>query len=202
MYDDIKEYKGTHPRKWYRMISGEKRCVEDLSVIARCSSITHPGFLTLPDIVQHQCFFKRCPYLRKLQNNSFWQEPQREYKRQMERRFSLKGHNDLQAQQQRWEKDAKNKCPLLMEFSEEWVKTHSLENEFKITSVQPFNDSTKNFRLFYVSNQTSYDAPFYVDLVKAIQAEFHCRIKLVHIKDINGKRVTIDEYIHRKQLFY
>lgn len=193
-YGGIKNYKGTYPKQ-FTLLSGEKREADDPAVIACCTSVSHHHrFLTIEDIREHQCFFKKCMYLRKLPGNAFWEIPQKEYTSQTRRYFSTEGTRFLQYQKRKWKEEAERKCSLIEDFCENWVKENALDGKFKVTSVRPFDNSTKNFRLFYVSSQSCYDAPDYLELVSAIQMKFRWRVKLVHIKDVNGHRLTISEY--------
>ena len=198
MYNAIRNYKGTSPRK-YTLITGEKRDRGDPQVIAYCVSLAHQRFLTLSDIVKHQCFFKKCPYLRKLPDRVFWQTEPKEYTKQMLLRYSKEGQCLLKQQKLSWEKDRKEKEVLLLKFCENWVKEHDLESTIKVVRVQPFDNSTKNYRLYYVSDTSAYDAPMYLGLVRAVQEEFRIRLKLVHIKDVDGTWVTIDSYNCKKK---
>lgn len=198
MYNAIRNYKGTSPRK-YTLISGDKRDRGDPQVIAYCASLVHQRFLTLSDIAKHQCFFKKCPYLHKLPDRTFWKTEQKEYAKQILFRYSKEGQLFLKQQEQNWEIDRQEKGSLLLKFCENWVKERELESSFKIIRVQAFDNSTKNYRLYYVSDQSYYDAPKYLDLVRAVQTEFRIRLKLVHIKDVDGTWVTIDSYNCKKK---
>ena len=117
----------------------------------------------------------------------------------MQLRYSKEGQRLLKQQKLNWEKDRKEKEVLLFNFCENWVKEHDLENNIKVVRVQSFDNSTKNYRLYYVSDTSAYDAPMYLDLVKAVQEEFRIRLKLVHIKNVDGTRVTIDAYSRIKK---
>lgn len=194
MYGGIKVYKGTYPKR-FTLISGETRAADDQSVIACCTSVTHgQRFLTLSDIQEHQCFFKKCKYLRKLPGNPFWEEPHDEYKKQSQRHFSEKGQIFLRKRKENWRAIAEKKCVAIANFCENWVKENYLEQEIKVISAMPFKNSTLNFRVFYVSDTSWYDAPEYTRMATAVHNQLGCRIKLVHIKDINGRRVTIADY--------
>jgi len=198
MYEEIKDYKGTRPRK-YNLISGEKLDADNPAVIAYCASYSHLGFLTVKLIAEHQCFLKNCRHLRKLPEKPYWEKPRYEHWKQIYKRNTKEGRKILKEQETRFANRAEKMCQQLMDFSEEWVKNHSLEEELKVLSISPFNDSTRNFRLYYISIHLCYDAPLYIELVKDIQTEFRVRIKLVHIKNTRGEWATIEEYNYMKK---
>lgn len=198
MYGEIKDYRGYTPRQ-YRMIDGALRETGDPEVIAFCVSHTHQNFLTQGNIREHQCFFKRCPYLRKLADNPYWSKPHAEYRTQINKRYQPEAQRYFRFQKQRWDNLAAERCREIKDFCNQWTIDNSLEDLFLVTSVSRFEKSTKNFRVFYVSPTSEYDAPHYVDLARAIQENLGFSVLLVHVKDEYGRRVTLAEYKRRKR---
>ena len=205
MYENIKDYEVPRPAGKYRLINNEYREALDENVIAYCTNLTHPGFLTKEHISSHKCFYKNCPYLRKLPEKLFWKNDKSFYKAQL-KGGAVRASRTQKNQQQCNEKQKSDITTLQKEISRKlqsfiiaWIKDNQLENNFLSVNIQPYLNSTKNYRLFYVSNHSTYDAPDYIDLVKLIQQELHLRIKLVHIKDLDGHYATIAEYKNRNK---
>lgn len=206
MYEQIKNYEVPCPKDGYRLIDGEKRGIEDESVIAHCTNLTHPGFLTKELISRHKCFYKNCPYLRKLPEKPFWQNNKSIFKTQLKRGavHASRTHKSQQGRNEQKKSDItylqNEMCGKLKPFIAEWTKDNFQENQFLFVDIRPYENSTTNYRLYYVSSQPCYDAPAYIRLVQIIQQEFNLHIKLVHIKDLDGHYATIEEYNKRKKL--
>ena len=199
MYENIKDYEVPRPKKCYRLISGEKRNIMDTSVIAYCTSKAHPGFLTLGFIYKHQCFFKNCPCLRKLPEVNFWNKPQEEYTTQTKYAVTKKGQALKEKSDQERKRCVVERTNKLIGFTKSCIKAHQLEEQFLMVDIKPFQNSSRNFRVFYVSNKSCYDAQDYLSLVQDISKRFNFRIKLVHVKDEDGHYVTIEEYKNRRR---
>lgn len=161
-----------------RLVGGGKKPVSPKKIVGYCRSSLHPGRLTQETLEKHKCIEKNCIYLTKFTEASYW------------RQYEVTGKEARQRHKER----EKAEEAFLSELKEQFQE-YADEAGYEIQIVQVTRKNFSEYFVFYVSENRFADANRFPFLLNRIRADFpRCRIRLIHIKDVDGHFVTIHEY--------
>jgi len=154
-----------------------------------CKYYLHPGPMTVSLLQDHDCLKKECPFLQKNGLSPYWEKLEQE-KKQKEQKKRQKEQKKLEQAAQEADMNA---------LTQKWqgYLTDLGEDMVIIKVDQP---TPREYRIFYVSDNAFPDGNRYGDFIQ-ILTHLHPgrRINLRHIKDINGRCMTTEQYQHRRR---
>ena len=149
------------------------------AIVGYCNLYGHRGFLNLRLLKEHQCIDKKCPYLDKYENSSFWKEKEKN-------KFCKKLHK----QEKRYFADRER---AMLKRAEELVKEYGYD--IKITSIKRLTREGRPINyIFFVSNAMFNDAYYYREIALVLHEEFKNTFRFRRLKDFNGRYVMLDDY--------
>ena len=173
-----------------RLLGGEVRVLLRENVIGCCHCTTHRGSLTKMLLYKHKCLEKKCRYLERYKDRSFWAE----YRKQKQPAKS-------EACKLRAEKKAQKRAEgsLLCGLRDSFQRyADAVGAEILVVRVEPVNRHT--YRAFYVSDNPFPDWNMLSAFVEAVERVYRAhRVSLRRIRDLDGHLVTREEYYARKR---
>lgn len=158
-------------------------------IVGCCHHRIHPGKMTKRLLKQHDCLGKQCKYLERYNTSTYWTE--------LDKKRNKRKSNRLEKQQQRaMELTQKEE---MQEIADE-LQDYADLCDYDIDIIDVRQEGMYLFKVFYISDNTYPDGQLYSGLIELAS---HChpqwRLLLRHIKDENGRFVTIDEFYARKR---
>lgn len=196
-----------------QLVDGTLIFLPDSHVIGYCASLTHPGFMTESQVIEHRCLTRACPHLRKLPEHPFWKQKKQQTKVQKAVQQSIQAHIDKAAafdpqkdallkarKAAKTESSQQNCLARISEAAKIWLDRYDLdETKFLIVSISTYGRSTKYYRIQYLTTENYNDAERYKNFVSFIEHRTQCVIKLVRVKDQYGNYPTIQQYHSRRK---
>ena len=131
---------------------------------------------------EHGCLEKRCPFLQKYLDNSYWQEQ----KKQQKKRAAAKV-------KKRAAREERQAAEEQLSLAKEKLKALVGEEPLEIVNVERLEPYT--YTVFYVSDNPFADGNRFPEFLTSAKETFPgFRIMLRHIRDIDGRFVTRDEF--------
>ena len=172
-----------------KLVSGEWLAIKDTRLVGCCHNLIHPGKITKAILNQHDCLGKQCRYFEKYEDSPYWaQLKEKQVKRQKakQEKKTMKAVAAKEAEKMLCIGDELRNC-----IPEE-------ESHMEIVRVERAKRST--FIVFYVSDNRFADGdrfPLFLDATQ--QNHPGWKLRLRHIKDIDGHFVTRQEFHERKR---
>ena len=172
-----------------KLLGGECVTIKETKLVGCCHNYIHPGKLTKAILTQHDCIGKQCRFFEKYAESPYWVG--REAKKQQKKAARLERNARLtsavsETDEMQGISNALREC-----IPEE-------ESHMEIVRVERYNNST--FTVFYVSDNRFADGnrfPTFLDTTR--QHYPFWKLRLRHIKDIDGHFVTRQEFHARKR---
>ena len=159
------------------------------NIVGYCNYKLHPGKISKRLLLEHNCLGKNCPYLKRNENSTYWiHVAERERAREREKL------RELRAKAEKHRKEAR-----IAEITEEfWAYLDHTDYVMDIIRVE--EERLGKVKIFYVSDNPFADGNRYPEfLAKIKDAHPFWHVILRHIKDEQGRFVTIDEFYSRRR---
>lgn len=170
-----------------RLLGNQYALLPPSRIVGCCHNALHPGKLTKQLLKQHDCLRKDCRFFEKYEDAAYWIE----YRRQEECKFAKK-----LARQQKKEQAAAAQAAHQALAAQ--LQSFAGEAGYAMQIVRVDEEGKNRYRVFYVSENPFADGDRFPELLDAARARFPAyRLRLRHIRDIDGNFVTIEEYRQR-----
>ena len=172
-----------------RLLGGAIVKLNKKKIIGYCHNIIHPGKMTKEIMEKHDCLGKQCSYLAKYEDAPYWVERKKKQA----------------AKQQAKKKKKKQKAILLNEDQsllrlQESFQSHADSSGAKMDIIRIKKINRTTYKVFYVSDNNFADGNRFPGFLEKMEKYYpYYRIKLQHIKDVDGHFVTRKEYYARKR---
>ena len=182
------------------LADGTKTPIKRGRIVGWCQYEIHPGALTSNLLKKHGCLEKQCFHFRKNKNSNYWTEQEKlaiRKKRRKEQAASLKNQqrqqeDELAALADEWQ-------DYLDEIgSDMYIVNVTREQTIQTTQTRDQKRNQNVFTVFYVSDNWFADGNRYPEFCNFVKNQHPgCRVNLRHIKDVDGRFVTTDQYFSR-----
>lgn len=163
--------------------------ITNVKIVGYCHNLIHPGKLTRKIMEEHNCIGKNCKFFEKYAESTYWAAEENR-KRQKEHR----------KQMQRVEKKAVRKLEDELAELKDLFQSYADDAGYSMLIVRLEKERPNRYRVFYVSDHPFADGNRFPDFLSAIKSFFpRYSIQLRHIKNVDGRFVTIDEYLSRRR---
>lgn len=153
-------------------------------IIGFCHNKLHKGHLTQKLIKQHECLEKQCKYLEKYTDKPFWKHLEKKKLAKQNHKNYKKRKKELENSEKQINDELKNEFQEIADI---------FAPDMLITSVR--RTKYPYYSIFYVSDNSYADFREYQDFITQLKLiHSNWRFHLQHIKDLNGKFITRDEY--------
>lgn len=170
-----------------RLLGNQYALLPPSRIVGCCHNALHPGKLTKQLLKQHDCLGKACRFSEKYEDAAYWIE----HRRQEECKFAKK-----LARQQKKEQAAAAQAAHQALAAQ--LQSFAGEAGYAMQIVRVDEEGKNRYRVFYVSENPFADGDRFPELLDAACARFPAyRLRLRHIRDIDGHFVTIEEYRQR-----
>lgn len=167
-----------------RLLGGAWIEIARKKLVGCCHNCLHPGKLTKKILEQHDCINKKCYYFERYPEAGYWCEVEQKQKAKEQARASKQQKKDRET--------------YLKELQAQFqVCAEQTKSPMKIIRVR--EEKNKIYKVYYVSIYGYRDGnrfPDFLQMAKEICPGF--RLFLRHIQDVDGRFVTIEEYLHCK----
>lgn len=172
-----------------KMIDGGYQLVVTKNIVGRCHYYGHPGVLTEKTMIAHNCLGKECRHFEKNEAATYWVKVVQE---------RLKKEAEKLKKKKAKEKATEKKLKIEDLKSEFQDYADKLDYDLEIIRLEELE--TNAYRLFYVSDNRYADGNRFPELLSEIRCAYpRIHIQMRHIKDVDGRFVTIDEYYSRRR---
>lgn len=169
-----------------RLLGGAWTEIARKKLVGCCHNCLHPGKLTEKILEQHDCINKKCYYFERYPEADHWRKLEQKQKTKKEVRVLKRQKKDREI--------------FLMELQERLQECAEQTNSpMRIVRVQ--EEKNKIYKVYYVSVYRYRDGnrfPDFLQMAKEMCQGF--RLVLRHIQDVDGHFVTIEEYLHCKNI--
>lgn len=165
--------------------------ITNLKIVGFCHNRIHPGKLTRKILEEHDCLGKNCKFFEKYPESTYWSAEENRRK-QKEKRKQARQAEKMAAQQ------------LEEELSElkELFQSYADDAGYSMLIVRLEKERRNRYRVFYVSDNPFADGNRFPDFLETIRFFFpEYSINLRHIRDVDGRFVTVEEYLARVRSF-
>ncbi len=179
-------------RNFIRKSTVSRITVKKDKIVGYCRFPLHRGWLLRTIAEEHQCYYKKCPFLQRVESNPYWQEcasatakkkiHKREIKKKQEVRNLKAAKNEIALE------NIKNRATKL---------ARKNGYEIIITRAGLVPNKGNLHVINYVSDKIENDYAEYMSICDQLRAEFHCPFILLKVKKPNGDYCTIDEWLDR-----
>lgn len=170
-----------------RLLGDQWIDITNLKIVGYCHNRIHPGKLTRKILEEHDCLGKNCKFFEKYPESTYWAAEENRRK-QKEKRKQARQAEKMAAQQ------------LEEELSElkELFQSYADDAGYSMLIVRLEKERRDRYRVFYVSDNPFADGNRFPDFLETIRFFFpEYSINLRHIKDVDGRFVTVEEYLAR-----
>ena len=171
-------------QKVVKIISGHVQILRKKKIVGYCHSSIHPGALTRELFEEHGCLEKKCHWFEKNEKASYWS-----YLDQVSRR-----KEKIQKRKIR-EKEEQNAKASALEEVRDILQGYIDDAGYNMEIIRVERLRKDVYKVFYVSENPFADGnrfPAFLEMVKENSPKW--RIHLQHIKGVDGRFVTCDEY--------
>lgn len=172
-----------------KLLGNQRIEISNAKLVGFCHNMIHPGSLTRKIMEEHDCPGKNCKYFEKYSDSTYWiaEEKKRQQKEQRK-------------QLQRAEKEAAQKQKDKLTELKSLFQSYADEAGYEMLIVRLDQEQPNRYRVFYVSANPFADGDRFPDFLAAVRFSFpQFSIRLRHIKDLEGRFVTISEYLSKKR---
>lgn len=163
--------------------------ITNVKIVGYCHNLIHPGKLTRKIMEEHNCMGKNCRFFEKYAESTYWVAEENR-KRQKEHR----------KQMQQVEKKAVRKLEEELAELKNLFQSYADDAGYSMLIVRLEKERPNRYRVFYVSDNPFADGNRFPDFLAAVKSFFpRYAIQLRHIKNVDGRFVTIDEYLSRRR---
>ncbi len=167
-----------------RLITGAYVSMQRKNIVGCCHCVTHPGKLTKKLMMDHDCVKKGCWHFEKNDQATYWQNKRLQKQEKKEKR-------EKQKQAKEKEKRLSEQLNGIRQEMQTVIDTLSYSMEIiRLEQVE-----SKMYKIYYVSDYPFADGnrfPSFLDTMYAAHPGW--RIRLQHIKDMDGRFVTRSMY--------
>ncbi len=160
-----------------KIVGGEYLYIRKENLIGFCHFPDHKGYITKNVIKNKECVKKECFYFQKFDDNPYWAALELQ---------KIADKNKKEAAKQKKKKD-QEKQEKLVEQAQKIAD--DLEYTMKIYRVSKLDND--EYAVFYTSNKGHNDYYDFFELAIRFGKKMKCKIKLKHIKDMNGNYVVM-----------
>lgn len=163
--------------------------ITNVKIVGYCHNLIHPGKMTCKLMEEHDCMGKNCRFFEKYAESTYWvvKENKRRQKEHRKRR-------------QQAEKKAVRKLENELAVLKDLFQSYADDAGYSMFIVRLEKEGPNRYRVFYVSDNPFADGNRFPDFLSAIKFFFpRYSIQLRHIKNVDGRFVTIDEYLSRRR---
>lgn len=163
--------------------------ITNVKIVGYCHNLIHPGMMTRKIMEEHDCVGKNCKFFEKYAESTYW-AAEEDRKRQKEHR----------RQKRQAEKEALRKLEDELAELKDLFQSYADDAGYAMRIVRLEKERPNRYRVFYVSENPFADGNRFPDLLDAIKFFFpQYAIQLRHIKNVDGRFVTIGEYLSRRR---
>lgn len=163
--------------------------ITNVKIVGYCHNSIHPGKLTRKIMEEHDCVGKNCKFFEKYAESTYW-AAEEDRKRQKEHRKKM----------QQIAKKAVRKLEEELAELKDLFQSYADDAGYSMLIVRLEKERPNRYRVFYVSDNLFADGNRFPDFLAAIKFFFpRYSIRLRHIKNVDGRFVTIDEYLSRRR---
>lgn len=179
-------------RNFIRKSTVSRITVKKDKIVGFCKYPLHRGWLLRVIAEEHQCYYKKCPFLQRVEDNPYWQECASNAEKKRKRKKEIKK-----------KQEARNLKAAKAEVVLENIKNRATKlaqkkgYEIIITRAGLVPNKGNLHVINYVSDKTENDYADYMSICDQLRAEFHCPFILLKVKKPNGDYCTIDEWLDR-----
>ncbi len=172
-----------------KLVSGERLTIKETRLVGCCHCALHPGKITKGILAQHDCLAKQCRYFEKYADSPYWiawEAKRKERQEAKQEKKTQRAAAATEAETMQGISEALRQC-----IPEE-------ESHMEIIRVERYANTT--FTVFYVSDNRFADGnrfPTFLDTTRQHYPSW--RLRLRHIKDLDGHFVTRQEFHERKR---
>ena len=166
--------------------------VQKDKVVGFCLFDHHRGWLTANMAKMHDCYNKKCVFLRKVKDHPYWLMCDAKISAVQRRKDNIKIAKAERAQRLSRIED---KLCEMADFAQE--EADSKDFDIIITRVAFLNGRTdkREYVINYVSDVPQNDYVKYWDICKSMRQEFGGKYMLRKVKKPDGKYITINEWL-------
>lgn len=169
-----------------KLITGKKIKIRKGKIVGYCHNIIHKGALTSQLLKEHKCIEKECTYFKKCTKAGFWEAQERTRK--------MKEKSKERKKQTKLKKQENDEIINEIKSCAEKIV---IETSYNIMVTSVVKRAKEKYTIFYVSDKQENEK----QMCKFLSDEMFFRIGELcyfkHIKDGNGRFVTINEYLSR-----
>lgn len=159
------------------------------NLVGYCHASVHPGKLTVKIMEQHDCIGKNCVFFEKYKDSSYWLGQLQKQKQKKIAKVNKQAKKEQEKAAQEGLARAK-----------ELLQSYADASGYKMLIVRVEQVRKKWYRVFYVSENKFCDGDRFRKVTEAAKASYqNCRIQLRHIKGVDNRFVTIEEYLRLKR---
>jgi hypothetical protein len=169
------------------MLGGTIEYLRPSRVTGWCHYEKHPGALTVNVMKEHRCINKNCRYFQKNEDGHYWKALEEEARKKAQKK------KDKEERKVR----AIETEEKLRQLQETW-QSYLQDMDSDMYIVRVAEETPSCFRVFYVSDNCFADGNRYLEFLKVLRQNYpRYHIILRHIRDVDGRFVTTDEYLSR-----
>lgn len=171
-----------------RLLGNKRVLISSSRIVGMCHSALHPGKLTRRIMEEHDCLGKQCRYFEKYEEAGYWRELERKQQRKKAAKMQKAARKQQAAKEAAYFEELK---VLFQSYADEAGYT------MQIIRVHGIRAS---IYIYYVSDYPFADGNRFPAFLKSVKFFFpHHRIILRHIKDLEGRFLTREEYAQIKR---
>lgn len=165
-----------------KLVSGHTEYLAKRTLVGFCHNNLHRGGLTKKLMEEHGCLEKGCTFFQKYLDRPYWQEQKSRKKKRAAAKVKKRAAREERQAAAEQLSLAKDKLQSLV-----------TDEPFEIINVERLEPHT--YTVFYVSDNPFADGNRFPAFLAAAKESFPgYRIMLRHIRDIDGRFVTREEY--------
>jgi len=170
-----------------RLLGNQYAFLPPARIVGCCHNLLHPGKMTKQLLKQHNCLGKDCRYFEKYENAEYWKECRRQEERKRAGKLARKQKKEQEAAAQ-----------TVLQTLTARFQSFADEAGYSMQIVRVDAEAKNRYRVFYVSENPFADGDCFPDFLDAVRSCFpEYRLRLRHIRDMDGHFVTIEEYQQR-----
>ena len=160
---------------------------QDCSVVGWCKYRQHPGAIKTKNIKSHMCIEKECFYFIKNNDALYWKRLEEDRRQKELIKIKVREQKAKEAVDE-------ERCQMLRD---SWQTIlDDMESDMYIVRISRVAEAS--YKILYVSDNGFADGNRYIDFLQVLGLVHpNYRIRLFHIKDLDGKFVTSLEYFTR-----
>ena len=179
-YDNVTRY--------VKFFSGTMSWTKNKNIVGYCHFHGHPGKVSKGLLLKHGCIEKRCHYLEKYPQCSFW--------KQIDAPNGMEQLEEMQrkANHSQWLNE------YLIELKEEF-QSYMVDTDYPVKIIRIEKKTSRSYKVIYVSDSPVSDVNKIPSWIKQIQASHPLwRFDFQRAEDINGRFYMVKEFSNIKMV--